>query len=424
MEIVTQKIDTKSRTVEYITDELIKVYEKRSLTTQENKINLSLDLTKPEYILTEAFGDGDDLHFYCEYYRMGKKIYTGDVYKKSMKKDITIMLDAVSDQIEKEAFEQKCYELYQLEWMMSHGYSLNDLYRVMLQYEQEMFDPDDFRDSEGNLSAKNEFSEDDLERAAMQARDIFLFEQGFGKSHIFAGKKEFLDAEYKDPSYMKWLFDSQVDEEADRLKSLYRKYTGTDIYTLHDLKVNTSAGVLRAYRTTDPGQPGIITMFQPAGYDVEIDCAFVSVYEDEAYATEGERLVDVSVMAYGDPYSEDYSYKAILKREDVTTALHDAYEAAKEESEDFEYRLTDTGEKTTEAYIAELAAKRKEILDAGLDTADSTYIPVREDIVDDVNSLGVDGDGEYFNGWPVTDNYDSDYPLLLKVGRDLEKVTV
>ena len=85
-----------------------------------------------------------------------------------------------------------------------------------------------------------------------------------------------------------------------------------------------------------------------------------------------------------------------------------------------EFRLTDTGERKVEQYIRELKAKRKEILDAGKDTAEYTYIPVREDIIDDINELGIDSDGEYVNGWQVTDNYDADYPLLLKIGRDLE----
>ena len=86
------------------------------------------------------------------------------------------------------------------------------------------------------------------------------------------------------------------------------------------------------------------------------------------------------------------------------------------------YTLTETGRKNTQRYIKELEAKRKEILDGGTDTADDTTLPTEEDIIDDVNDLGVDEDGEYYNGWAVTDNYDADYPLLLKVGRDLTLV--
>lgn len=87
-----------------------------------------------------------------------------------------------------------------------------------------------------------------------------------------------------------------------------------------------------------------------------------------------------------------------------------------------EYHLTDEGKKKADKFIAELKAKRKEILDAGLDTADSTFIPVLEDIEDDVNAFGLDEDGDYNNCWGVTDNHESDYPLSLRVGTDVDTV--
>jgi len=86
------------------------------------------------------------------------------------------------------------------------------------------------------------------------------------------------------------------------------------------------------------------------------------------------------------------------------------------------YLFTETGRANAENYLAELAAKRKELIDAGKDTADDTIPATLADIICDVNDLGVDDEGEYYNGFPVTDNYDADYPLLLKLGRDLCKV--
>ena len=75
--------------------------------------------------------------------------------------------------------------------------------------------------------------------------------------------------------------------------------------------------------------------------------------------------------------------------------------------------LTTTARLMVERYIEELKAKRKEILDAGKDTADETEIPNLEDIYSDVGFTGFDEDGAYFNNWAVTDNYDSDLPLVL-----------
>ncbi len=87
-------------------------------------------------------------------------------------------------------------------------------------------------------------------------------------------------------------------------------------------EIETSAGILRAYRNSDPDQPGICVMLQPAGYEEEIDAAFVSVYENSEYQTgDKERPEDVVIMSYGDATSEDYTVKEIIRREDVIAGL-------------------------------------------------------------------------------------------------------
>lgn len=86
------------------------------------------------------------------------------------------------------------------------------------------------------------------------------------------------------------------------------------------------------------------------------------------------------------------------------------------------FLLTEYGRRQAESYIAELKAKRKEILDAGKDTADETTIPSVSEIEDDIAFIGVNWDDPddpcCYNGWGVTDHFDADYPLLLKYGRD------
>ena len=88
------------------------------------------------------------------------------------------------------------------------------------------------------------------------------------------------------------------------------------------------------------------------------------------------------------------------------------------------YVLTATGENVVINYIAELVAKRKEILDANKDTADDTVLPTIKDIEADINFFGVDEDGDYYNSWGVTDNYNADYPLTLTEGIDMICVNV
>ena len=75
-------------------------------------------------------------------------------------------------------------------------------------------------------------------------------------------------------------------------------------------------------------------------------------------------------------------------------------------------KLTELGKQEVNTFIRELEAKRKEILDAMKDTADETKLPSVEDIISDIEYF--EENGEYWNGWGCTDNYNGDYPLYLK----------
>lgn len=79
-------------------------------------------------------------------------------------------------------------------------------------------------------------------------------------------------------------------------------------------------------------------------------------------------------------------------------------------------RFTKSGKRKVNTYIAELKAKRKEIFDAGLDTADETNLPDEEDILNDIEFF--EEENEYYNNWGVTDNYNGDNVLYLKRGED------
>ena len=85
-----------------------------------------------------------------------------------------------------------------------------------------------------------------------------------------------------------------------------------------------------------------------------------------------------------------------------------------------ELEYTEKGREKVKAYIKELEAKRKEILDAGKDTADDTYIPTLEDILDDASYWFDEENREYFNSWGVTDNYNADNAICLILGEDIE----
>lgn len=86
------------------------------------------------------------------------------------------------------------------------------------------------------------------------------------------------------------------------------------------------------------------------------------------------------------------------------------------------YKLTHEGIKKCQSFIAECEAKRKEILDARLDSDELTTIPSIEDIESDINGMGIDQDGDYYNSWGVTDNYNSDKPIGLTIDIDFIEI--
>ena len=78
--------------------------------------------------------------------------------------------------------------------------------------------------------------------------------------------------------------------------------------------------------------------------------------------------------------------------------------------------LTKIGERKVKEYLEELKAKRKEILDARLDTAEYITIPTVEDIKSDIYYS--DDSNQYIESWAVTDNYDADLPIWLEENID------
>lgn len=95
-----------------------------------------------------------------------------------------------------------------------------------------------------------------------------------------------------------------------------------------------------------------------------------------------------------------------------------------------EYVLTKEGKAVVASYIRELEAKRKEILDARMDTADDTTLPTEEDILEDIleDICSTDIDWDDPDGpccrslWAVTDHYEADEAIALRIGQDIKAV--
>ena len=121
--------------------------------------------------------------------------------------DIYFVRVMTEDEFNIEQFEDKYYRAYQLDWMLSKGFSLKDMYDGIVGLMAENLDenPREIPVTGG-----------DLWLHADKARDAFLYDVGFPGGTIFVCKQEFLHAEFRDPDYMQHLFDLTHAPEADR----------------------------------------------------------------------------------------------------------------------------------------------------------------------------------------------------------------
>jgi len=205
-------------------------------------------------------------------------------------------------------FKKKCYMAYQLDWMLSHGLNIQDFFREIK------------KSIVSQVEENYSISTTSCAEHAMECAYEEFDESGFGFGSLWACYDEFIENEYADPYYMKRLLASM--SSSDKMIAYYETYTHTLLAQVPDMQVQTSAGVLNAYHSIDPGQPGICVMLQPAAYEDEIDMAYVSVYEDAGYRTaDDEGEMDAVIMSYGDASTENYTHKEIVRRDDIIAAL-------------------------------------------------------------------------------------------------------
>lgn len=107
------------------------------------------------------------------------------------------------DPREEERMKSKLYDLYQLDWMMSHGYSLGDVFTVL-------------RDAENEAM---EYGDDDDPNVIVGR----FYDEGFG-GEIFASYNEFCDAELNDEEYIGGLIGRRGITEGLALLKTYKKY--------------------------------------------------------------------------------------------------------------------------------------------------------------------------------------------------------
>ena len=93
-------------------------------------------------------------------------------------------------------FKRRCYELYQLDWMMTHGYSLQDAFNILREGYAEGC-------AEGEIDGGTGCDDD------FDYMEEYFEEQGFNGC-IFVCEEEFYDCEYQDVGYMEYLLPTDM----------------------------------------------------------------------------------------------------------------------------------------------------------------------------------------------------------------------
>lgn len=118
-------------------------------------------------------------------------------------RDYIFIMEKNISKAQKESFEQECYAAYQLEWLLSHGFSLEETMNAIMEVVTDYLE-----------DPENEFPEDPFEvnNCIYKCYQQFVNEVGF-HGEFFACKDEFLDSEFQDPAYMQTLISFLPDSE-------------------------------------------------------------------------------------------------------------------------------------------------------------------------------------------------------------------
>ena len=88
------------------------------------------------------------------------------------------------------------------------------------------------------------------------------------------------------------------------------------------MEIDVPNGVIVIYKNVDIGAPGCTVMFRPNGTDDEIDLVCIESKVEKSYwDNDVESEKDLCLYVYGDPYTDDFTDKHIIKANDVTAAL-------------------------------------------------------------------------------------------------------
>lgn len=210
----------------------------------------------------------------------------------------------------REKFENMCYSAYQLDWMIRQGYSLSDLFDIVVGLAAENVEEDPMNSGTDGNSVR---------ALAECARERFLTESGFGSSSLYVCKDEFLGAEYLDENYMWHLFSMMPFRE--KMMALWETYRENDmadqVFISEAVADRENADFINAFLELEPENEEMslhedetitATAVFENGFKADVKCCGVQYREGESNLawTEAvlfnERSGEVSCTEPGDSF--------------------------------------------------------------------------------------------------------------------------
>lgn len=146
-----------------------------------------------------------------------KYLEQGLVNGKSIKVALDVLVKSLHEldnsEKEKEEFENKCYEMYKLNWMISHGWTLKEAFGTLANLAAETVETDPTEMSATDSESTLKLFDD--------TRTAFLDEAGFC-GELWVCKDEFLNTEFLDRDYMYSLF--KLTSCGSGMKAFYDKH--------------------------------------------------------------------------------------------------------------------------------------------------------------------------------------------------------
>lgn len=158
----------------------------------------------------------------------------------------------------------------------------------------------------------------------LKGQIIDIFEDFLESKNITIDNPEKNEDENLDIESAAIIFGSDYDAIGDKLEDLFANW---DIFK-NEVAIDTPAGKLIAYVRSTPDNPNAGVMFKPKDLDCEADLFYAETKRGELLKETSEEKDDeqtIFMYTYADIYTEDYTNKNKISRDDVVNAFADAF---------------------------------------------------------------------------------------------------